>query len=446
MSVGWLYVLTYISGTYEFLFMIITFREYLTWKIGLVWFGLVVGVCLVLFPAISSLLPGVPLVFFYIIPLVVTTTVMSSKMLQTNWLLMLPLAIFLNAAKRLIGAIFGNLVKYLTQSTSPMLTQQVLHLQRVEDLNLFWAVVIGLPFIIILALAAHHWVVKVSAADFLRRTRVERSDYLLVSLCFIMYIFVYTFAMESSITNQTYAAIVASIVFGGVGLYLVLNKSSRLNDQQLMDSLGKYNQLLSHHNQTLHLFKHDYENILLSLAHFIETRDIDGLSRYFKAEIEPTKELFGENTGLSSLRFLEIPELNGLIYSKYDEALARHVDLRILVLERVKLVDQPLVPVIRILGNLLDNAIDAAESADHVVRLTIDPSTPNQLRFSVQNQVAPGTDVDLQKLSKSRYTTKPGHLGYGLQSIQSLTNAHVQVHYQVQDQTFSATLTLTASH
>ncbi|POD89051.1 hypothetical protein S101258_00223 [Lactiplantibacillus plantarum subsp. plantarum] len=80
--------------------------------------------------------------------------------------------------------------------------------------------------------------------------------------------------MEWTVNSQTYMAIAASVTFGIIGLYLINNKNSHLNDAQLLLEVSNYNELLSHHNRDLHLFKHDYQNVLLSLSSFIKNDDI----------------------------------------------------------------------------------------------------------------------------------------------------------------------------
>lgn len=444
MAAIWLFTLSYFSGTYELILLLLAFREYFTWKLAGTWLSSLI-IFILIAQQLTALFPQVPLVFFWIIPLLAITTWMSSRLLAVNWLLMLPLAIFLNAIKRLIGALLGSLVKFMMHSASPMSLRQVLNLYRVADLNLFWAVVLGLPVIIILGLIAHHWVVKVSAVDFLQHAMVERSDYLLVGLSVGTYILGYSFAMETSIIAQTYTAIIASVFFGTIGIYLVLNKNSRLNDQQLITSVTKYNQLLSHRNQDLHLFKHDYQNILLSLSSYIESGDLEGLKQYFKTEIKPTDTNLTDNIALASLRFLEVPELSGLLFAKYETAREHGVNVNFYIQKLVKLTNYPKVRAIRILGNLLDNAIDAAQQTNQQVIVVIDTPSTQVINFKIQNTIPAGTDLDLNQLSKMHVTTKPGHLGYGLSSIQQLTTKEVYVNYQVKDHQFTATLTINAS-
>jgi len=436
---GLLLGLSMISGTYEMLFLMIGFREYVTWRIGVIWVLAITMGCIGANTA-TMLWPQVPLVFFWIIPIVIINTIMSSRLLYTQWLLMLPVAIFLNAIKRLLGALVGVVAKIVANSTSPMLLRQAVGLQSAADWNLFIAVVITLPIVVLLGLVAHRWLVRVAAADFLQRARVDLSDYLLVLLFFVIYVMAYVFAMEWSINGQAYMAIVASMTFGIIGVYLINNKNSHLNDTQLLLEVSNYNELLSHHNQDLHLFKHDYQNVLLSMEAFIQMDDMPGLKHYFDTEVMPASRQLDQQTELAGLSRLEVPTVSGMIYAKYEAAAHQDIQVSVTILETVQLTDVPQIRVVRILGNLLDNAIDAAARADRQVTITINNRDVKTVVFSIVNQVPAQETLDLSVIRKSRFTTKPGHLGYGLSSIEQLVTAELQVNYRIQDDHFIAEL------
>ncbi|MFB9768725.1 sensor histidine kinase [Lactiplantibacillus modestisalitolerans] len=436
-----LLALALMSGAYEMLFFMIAFREYLTWRIGVIWTLLFI-LCAILDEWSIAYLPHLPLAIFTIIPMVVVTTVMSSRMLYTKWILMMPIAIFLNAFKRLLGGIMGVLTRYLMQSDAPMLLRQAVGLQSNADINLFLAVLLTLPAVILLSMWAHHWLVRVSAADFLQRARVEPSDYLLVLLLFAIYTIVYAFIMEQSVVYQSFMAIISSVTFGIVGIYLINNKNSHLNDDQLLKQMSVYNELLRQRNQELHLFKHDYQNVLLSLAALLKEKDYAELERYFNEEVLPGGQALGANTELDVLRHLESPVVSGMIYAKHHLAAGRGVQLSVSIIETINLPDVSQVRLVRILGNLLDNAIDAAERADKQVALTIEKQAPQAIIFKVQNQIPPKDTVDLNVIKKGRFTTKRGHLGYGLSSIEQLVTSNMRVDYELQEGQFIAILRL----
>ncbi|CAM3282427.1 sensor histidine kinase [Lactiplantibacillus plajomi] len=438
-----LLVLSLMSGTYEMIFFMIAFREYLTWRIAIVWI-LVFLANAIFCQWANAMWPQVPLVFFFIIPMVLSTTVMSTWLLATHWILMLPIAIFLNAFKRLIGAITGVLTRYAMHSDAPMFLRQALGIKQAADINLFLAVLIELPIVILLSLWVHHWMVKHAVADFLQRARVEISDYLLVLLFFAIYITAYVFAMESSLVNQTYMAIAACVTFGIIGFYLISNKNSHLNDDQLLKQMSVYNELLSHHNRDLHLFKHDYQNILLSMATLLERHDYQALEQYFNQEVLPSGAALNQATDLDVLRYLESPVVSGLIYAKHNLAAERQLKLTVTIMDTIKLPAVSQVRVVRILGNLLDNALDAAAHSNQRVTLDISCDDHQNVIFSIQNQIPKQEQIDLNVIKKGRFTTKAGHLGYGLSSIKQLMTDQLQVNYQVDHNLFKAQLILAA--
>lgn len=246
--------------------------------------------------------------------------------------------------------------------------------------------------------------------------------------------------MEWSVNAQTYMAIAAIVTFGIIGSYLISNKNSHLNDAQLLLQVSNYNELLSHHNHDLHLFKHDYENILLSMSAFIQNNDMAGLKRYFTTEVMPARVTLNRQSGLSDLSRLDMPTVSGLIYAKYEAANGQNVHLVVTILEKVTLADIPQIKVVQILGNLLDNATDAAARANHQVALTVKNRDAHTTVFSITNQIPTHEAVDLSVIKKSRFTTKPGHLGYGLSSIEQLTTDQLVVNYCIEEGNFIAEL------
>ncbi|RRK09427.1 GHKL domain-containing protein [Lactiplantibacillus garii] len=418
----------------------LAFREFLTWRIATVWTGAIIGVAV--FSQLAPFFPHVPLVLFWIVPITVVNTIMCTRFLYTKWILALPIVVFLNAFKRLIGGISGSLVKLLMGSNVEMKLRQVMSLKLfITNLDLFYAVVIGLPIVILVGLWAHHLVIRSATADFFQHAQIDRNDYLLVLLCYVLYILAYSYALELSVVAQMYVAIASSVIFGIISFYLVSSKNSRLTDAQLLNQVSQYNVLLSHRNQELHLFKHDYQNVLLSLSQYIQKDDMDGLKRYFEQEVLPNGQELTTSAAPEQLRYLHVPALSGLIYSKYEAAASRGVTLEIALLQPVDLPDTDQVKLVRILGNLLDNAIDAAVKVDKRVNLAIEV-TKRTVTFNIQNKFQANENIDLAHISKSRFTTKPGHLGYGLSSIEQLANKQLTVHYRIKNDTFLAILTI----
>lgn len=428
---------------YEMLFLIVAFRDQSDWHLIRRWSALIVLCC-----GISTLgfryLQHLPTVFIWTIPIVLITTLMGVRLLHIHWILMLLITMCLNTGKRLIMTLLGILIKWHLQLSVPVFIWQLHPASKLAVSDVAWAVVIELPIILLLATWTYRGCQRIGAVKFLQRAVIHGGDYILVLLLTTLYMVGYSFVYLWPMGLQVYVTVVFLLLFAAFSYYLITSKNSHLNDEQLLDAVVQYNTLLSQRNRELHLFKHDYQNILLSLSAYIRKEDMVGLKNYFDHEIksQPVSESLGSP---DALRHLQSPALSGLIYAKYQDAARRHVELRLFILETIEVPPVSQMGAVRILGNLLDNAIDAATKTDQLVQLTIHQLTTGEQHFIVTNRIAADTTVNLNQIRRNRFTTKPGHRGYGLSSIAQLSTSQLFVTYQLQDQQFMATMVIKAN-
>lgn len=109
---GPLNLLLLCSGTYEMIILTMAFHEFLTWRISLTWFALVS--CLAIggqFGINAELIR--PTILGYFLALIILNTIMASRLIKVNWVLMLPIVTFLNALKYLITGFTSQLNQWL---------------------------------------------------------------------------------------------------------------------------------------------------------------------------------------------------------------------------------------------------------------------------------------------------------------------------------------------
>ena len=428
-----------LSGFYEMIILMIIFREFLTWRISSIW--LIIVNCL----AISGQLvisagPTIPAILGWFTPLIIFNTLMTSRLLHLDWSLMLPIVTFLNAFKLLI---LGSTLQFMGAHPS-----FAWHLQRIlidhgrivgTNSQLSSALLLSLVVVTLFGGLAHHLMLRSNTALIFYRVIPNCHDQSLVLVSWLVYLYIRVTSFQHSLLTQVSTAALASIIFGGLVFYLVNANTSRLNNTQLLSDATHYNQVLSEHNQQLHLFKHDYQNILLSLSQYIAQEDLPGLKAYFEHEVLPNGQLLNQTIAPDQLRGLQAPALSGLIYAKYQAADNRHVKLQIMIPQPLTLQPPTQLKIVRVLGNLLDNAIDAATQSDQLVHLTI-TGTTSTITFNISNQLPHQTTIDLTQIKRQHFTTKSGHTGNGLNSIAQLVNKQLAVNYQVVNETFSAQL------
>ena len=68
----------------------------------------------------------------------------------------------------------------------------------------------------------------------------------------------------------------------------LIKQTELFNNKMDMERLQEYTTNVENLYNNLRTFKHDYKNILLTLNHYIENKDIDSLEKYYKENILET--------------------------------------------------------------------------------------------------------------------------------------------------------------
>lgn len=191
-------------------------------------------------------------------------------------------------------------------------------------------------------------------------------------------------------------------------------------------------------------FKHDYKNILISLEEYIETEDLAGLKDYFRNSIKATGSIFDQEIfRMSSISNIKIREIKSVIMSKLYMAHQKGIHVSISVPEVVNHVEVSTMVLVRMLGIILNNAIEASEELEHPeIELAIVADHKDCTFMLINN--CPSDLPKLHDLKKASFTTKPGNSGIGLTNLDELVqlNANVFLDTKIQDDKFIQIITI----
>ena len=85
-------------------------------------------------------------------------------------------------------------------------------------------------------------------------------------------------------------------------------------------------------------FRHDYINILASMADYLENEDMQGLKQHFNKNIMPLGEgMKSNNFKIGLLQNLHLPEIKGIMASKVIRAQECGIDVSIEVWSQLKI-------------------------------------------------------------------------------------------------------------
>lgn len=233
----------------------------------------------------------------------------------------------------------------------------------------------------------------------------------------------------------------ATVLF--YSIYDILKRNYELSLQQKELSVMKdYTQRMESFYEEIRVFRHDYRNILATMQYFIDSDDIAALRKYFNEKIVPSGELLKSNSfTMGRLHLITDPALKSLIYTKLIAMENHHLHVTLELTEPVSNINMDTLTLCRILGILLDNAIEAAaETPEKMIHLSI-ICTDTCITFIISNSTIPIT-LPVSTLFGQNFTTKSNHNGLGLYSVKEVVDSlpNVNIYTSYENTHFSQTL------
>ena len=213
----------------------------------------------------------------------------------------------------------------------------------------------------------------------------------------------------------------------------------------------KYDQLFSYlENYEKELNKksiiiHEFNNQLIAIKGFNDKKN-KHLEQYLNSIIKDNQK--GGEKFLDDMENLPKGGLKGLIYYKLgylkDEGINVVTDISSTVRKNAFAKFDPSLyrDILKIVGVLLDNAVEAAkESKEKQISLEIF-CTKNDFNIVLSNTFC--NNIDLEKIDESKYSTKGKDRGYGLALVKQIVkdNPKLQVKKEIINNFFVSTLTI----
>lgn len=186
------------------------------------------------------------------------------------------------------------------------------------------------------------------------------------------------------------------------------------------DNLKKYTGEIEMQYQDMRKFRHDYQNILVSIEMFILEKDIQGLKRYYEEILRPTSKYLDENNfKLENLSKVKIKELKSIFASKLMRAQELGINAKFEANAEVVKIPIDSFALIISVGILLDNAIEELEHIENGELLTGILTDGESISIIIQNTCRDGVPK-LYLLKQAGFSTKGENRGLGLNNLHEL--------------------------
>lgn len=284
----------------------------------------------------------------------------------------------------------------------------------------------------------------------------EKYKYILYFCALCTLITYYFFLMYSIFKVSSYIhllSVITGLIFSLLCTYITISilKNIKLETNNKIESTKleqqkKYILALEKNNNEIRKFKHDFNNIILGLDGYINNDDFDKekLKKYFNSTIMN----FNNNIELNDiviakLNSIKVSSLKSLITNKVLIAQNNNINVDINIQGEITNFYTDEMQLSRILGILLDNAIEASlELADdkkiEMNIIQIDKTTDIQISNTFNNTGIPITDFN-----KEGFSTKGTNRGLGLSSAHEIANKlNMLLNTEIDGNTFVQILTI----
>ena len=249
---------------------------------------------------------------------------------------------------------------------------------------------------------------------------------LLINVCLIIFVMAMQFYLVRFYSSSmpfliTFAGILGLVAYSIISIYNLINISNLAITKTDLESANlTINSLKILHDQ-VRSFKHDFDNIVNSIGGYVVNEDIAGLKKYYNQLLEECQKT--NNLYALSPEVINHPAIYHMLATKYYEADQLDVQINLNVFLDLNEIEQrmKIYDFTRILGILLDNAIDAAKECDKkILNVTFRKEISNNMIVVIIQNTYNNKDVNTEEIFQKGISSKENHNGLGLWKVRQI--------------------------
>lgn len=199
----------------------------------------------------------------------------------------------------------------------------------------------------------------------------------------------------------------------GVAIYLFSCKRKLQVANEKVKYLESRNEEVSKLYDNVRTFRHDFNNMLQIIGGYIALKDIAGLEKYYKNLSIDSKN--GNGFKITKITDIKEPSIFNLLFSKLKRAKEMNVNFNLISITDFENISVNIYKYARVLGVLLDNAIEAASECEiKIVNITFDFDEELKTTNCIIENTYKNKEIDLSRIYEKDYTTKPRNKNSGL--------------------------------
>lgn len=250
-----------------------------------------------------------------------------------------------------------------------------------------------------------------------------------ILLCIAMQFYLLLFYNSVLPVYISLISLLSLILYAIISFYSMTNSISLEITKKELEQAKLHNKTLEILYNNISAFKHDFSNIITALGGLIYSKNIEGLENYYNKILDECNI----NNNLSTLNpaIINNPAVYNILASKYHRADELGILINLQVFINLNNLKIDIYDFCRILGILLDNAIEAASQCEEkLINIDIRDVKPNKCQICTIENTYNNKNIDLSKLSEKGYTSKTedkNSHGIGLWQVSKILKKHNNV-------------------
>lgn len=239
----------------------------------------------------------------------------------------------------------------------------------------------------------------------------------------------------------TFLSFVSFLAYFILSIYSLTRAFKLTLTTQKLESAEEYNNTLRILHDNVRGFKHDFDNIVTTIGGYIKTNDMEGLKKYYSQLEDDCQRV--NNLYILNPEVVNNDGIYNLLTKKYYEAESKDIKVNITFLLDLSTLNMKIYEFARILGILLDNAIEASSECEEKIINIVFRNDPNNFRQLVLiENTFNDKNLDTDKIFEKGISGKENHTGLGLWEVRKLIkkNSNINLYTSKSNKYFSQQL------
>ena len=230
----------------------------------------------------------------------------------------------------------------------------------------------------------------------------------ILAICIQSYLitfYINTIPLTLSIFN-----IITLFIYFCISIYSLLRTNKLEATTQNLEEEKLYNKTLTILHDNIRGFKHDFNNIVQAIGGYISTENIEGLKEYYNELLDDCQRI--NNLSILNPDIINNPAIYSLLTSKYHIADELGIKINLEVMLDLNSLNIKIYELSRILGILIDNAIEASKECNKkIINITMRNDNKLNRNLIILENTYKNKDINLNQIFEKGYTSKQKEIG-----------------------------------